>query len=131
MKRTLACLGAIAAISLGMISTGTTTAYAASSCSASSMYADTAGYHVDVTGNGVVALQKTVYYCYGQNIEFDGVFGPATEATVKKVQAGHGLIADGVYGPNTRDGIRWHRRRFVQGDSRCLKLTQAPGPLRS
>ena len=32
----------------------------------------------------------------------DGVFGPATEAALKRWQRSHGLMADGVAGPNTR-----------------------------
>jgi len=36
-------------------------------------------------------------------IDADGVFGPGTEKAVKQFQAKHGLIADGIVGPQTLD----------------------------
>ncbi len=53
------------------------------------------------TGPGVQALQKRLQalgYAVGAA---DGIFGPGTDACVKKFQADHGLAADGVVGPVT------------------------------
>jgi len=41
------------------------------------------------------------------DLEPDGSFGPRTEAALKAVQRYTGAGADGIYGPNTRDHIRF------------------------
>ncbi|MFC0850134.1 peptidoglycan-binding protein [Streptomyces noboritoensis] len=145
MKRTLACLGAFAAITVGMFVTGPS-AQAASGCTDTTKYYDTAGYYTDlptaglrgtysctlrrgVKNDAVYELQVTLNECYGQNTGgFDGDFGPSTETALRNVQRSLGLSADGVYGPNTRDGLKWAWRSMA-GNHRCLKLSQAPGPL--
>ncbi|MFD5510942.1 peptidoglycan-binding protein [Streptomyces sp. NPDC059761] len=148
MKRTLASLGAAAVLAAGLLTTGATTASAAMpTCTGANTYGDAVGYTVRIptdhedgsnfcvmrrgaSGNGVMALQWTMHWCYGQiNLAKDGEFGPATEAALKKVQASEGLVADGVYGPNTRDRIKHHWEIWDRGEFRCLRMSQAPGPL--
>ncbi|MEU7022242.1 peptidoglycan-binding domain-containing protein [Streptomyces sp. NPDC046203] len=149
LKRTLGSLGAVAALTLGVLTTGSAPASAGitTQCTGHSTYTDTAGYYVKVptdymggsnfcamsqgaSGEQVRWLQETLWQCYGQNIVSDGQFGPATAAALKKVQAALNLSADGVYGPQTRDAIKWNWILWETGGHRCLRLTQAPGPLR-
>ncbi|WP_329286197.1 peptidoglycan-binding domain-containing protein [Streptomyces sp. NBC_00691] len=149
MKHTVTSLGAAVVLAVGLLATGTTTASAAMpTCTGANTYVDAVGYTMRMptdyedgsnfcvmgrgaTGNGVEALQWTMHFCYGQiNLAKDGIFGPGTEAALKKVQASEGLVADGVYGPNTRDRIKHHWEIWDQGIRRCLRMTQAPGPIR-
>jgi hypothetical protein len=50
-------------------------------------------------GGGVRSLQRRL------GVPADGVFGPGTEAALKRWQAAHGLAADGVAGPQTRSKL--------------------------
>jgi peptidoglycan hydrolase-like protein with peptidoglycan-binding domain len=50
-------------------------------------------------GGGVRSLQRRI------GVPADGVFGPGTEAALKRWQAAHGLAADGVAGPQTREKL--------------------------
>ncbi|HBX22683.1 MAG TPA: hypothetical protein DEF34_03445 [Desulfotomaculum sp.] len=52
-------------------------------------------------GEAVARLQ-TILNELGYNPgRVDGIFGPGTEAAVKKFQASHGLLGDGIAGPKT------------------------------
>jgi len=69
------------------------------------------------SSRAVTILQETFNRCYaddlgldlghggGVHIGVDGNFGPETETAMRRVQAYHGISADGVYGPNTRNAM--------------------------
>jgi putative peptidoglycan binding protein len=53
-------------------------------------------HHRSHGGGGVRSLQRRI------GVPADGVFGPGTEAALKRWQAAHGLTPDGIAGPQTR-----------------------------
>lgn len=55
-------------------------------------------------GAAVTQLQKDLSKL-GYPLTADGVFGPKTDAAVRKFQREHGLTADGIVGPRTRAAI--------------------------
>jgi peptidoglycan hydrolase-like protein with peptidoglycan-binding domain len=65
-------------------------------------------------GGGVRSLQRRI------GVPADGVFGPGTEAALKRWQGAHGLAPDGVAGPNTR-------RALGMGPGRVLKRRGSGG----
>jgi peptidoglycan hydrolase-like protein with peptidoglycan-binding domain len=61
----------------------------------------------DFLSGPVTALQLSLNYCYGMGLVVDGKFGPATAAALRSVQSVEGIPADGIYGPQTRDNMKW------------------------
>lgn len=55
-------------------------------------------------GSGVVAVQRAILLAQIR-IEIDGIFGPDTEARLKRYQTIFSLEADGIVGPKTWDLI--------------------------
>lgn len=53
------------------------------------------------SGQAVTYAQCLLYGNWGENVDVDGQFGPATEAAVKRVQSYCGLDADGIVGRYT------------------------------
>ena len=60
-------------------------------------------------GENVKYLQNLLNYIYGQNLKLDGIFGAATEASVKRFQKEENLVVDGIVGPKT-----WQRLEQIR-----------------
>ncbi len=60
-------------------------------------------------------LQQSLNVCYESQLRdrriyplgTDGIFGAKTETGLRAAQSAAGTTVDGVYGPRTRDAIRW------------------------
>ena len=66
------------------------------------------GYGAGPWNHGVVALQMSLFLCYGQDTGgYDGHYLSMTEAAVVHVQEKYGLTVDGVYGPQTGRAMEW------------------------
>jgi peptidoglycan hydrolase-like protein with peptidoglycan-binding domain len=113
----------IAAIALvaGVLSVAAPASAALPTCTALTTYIATNGQYVQFPTNGagtrdlfcklrrgdrnwgVVALQQSIHFCGGRQVEVDGIYGPITEDAIEWTQAANGLTVDGVYGPDTKD----------------------------
>jgi len=67
------------------------------------------------TGPAVRAAQNDLVHKDGASIAVDGIFGPATAATVVSFQRAHGLSGDGIVGPQTWQALVMGTGRAVGG----------------
>ncbi|MEU0401489.1 peptidoglycan-binding domain-containing protein [Streptomyces sp. NPDC006197] len=145
LKRTLATLGSTAAMTAGLIGFSPSADAAIAGCTDYAIYysGSTNAWYTKVptigpqgtnfctlragaSGMQVYHLQDTLNYCYGQDVGgLDGIFGTKTTAALKRVQASLGLDADGVYGPQTRDRLKWHWRNQEGAYNTCTTLYDA------
>jgi hypothetical protein len=75
-----------------------------------------------LSGGGVFKLQDALNRCYGANLVMDGLFGPATEAALRGVQASHGLPVDGIYNPQLRRAMLWPVYNADGSFDRCARI---------
>ncbi|WP_329412256.1 peptidoglycan-binding protein [Nocardia vinacea] len=59
------------------------------------------------SGSAVKALQGALNSCYKAGLSVDGQFGGKTRAALVDAQRAAGAADDGIFGPNTRDRIKW------------------------
>lgn len=59
------------------------------------------------TSAGIATLQNTLNACYGKSLATDGIFGAGTKNALIQVQKAIGVTADGIYGPSTRDKMKF------------------------
>ncbi|GII97787.1 putative peptidoglycan binding protein [Sediminihabitans luteus] len=63
--------------------------------------------HLGVQGPGVAALQRHIESCYGISAGPRGVYGTGFVSALTSVQSAAGDGPDGVYGPSTRDRMKF------------------------
>ncbi|MGY0057664.1 peptidoglycan-binding domain-containing protein [Streptomyces sp. LZ34] len=77
-------------------------------------------------GQHVEVLQQTLKYCYGQPIDIDGDFGPATQTALKYAQNmtdpmyPADIEGDGIYGPITAEYLSHNATK--SGSRHCSPL---------
>lgn len=60
-------------------------------------------------GKGVARLQHNLNVCHSAHLREDGIFGSGTKSALESAQRGANIAADGVYGSDSRNYIRWPR----------------------
>ncbi|MBT1098370.1 peptidoglycan-binding protein [Streptomyces sp. Tu102] len=68
------------------------------------------------SGRDVAALQYTLLMCYGRDIDVDGEFGSQTKAALQYAQRQEGIAADGYYGVESLNALRWQPRKISDGE---------------
>lgn len=72
----------------------------------------------------IKTLQRNLNFCYGSTLRIDGKYGASTAAVVKRVQTKHKLVADGIYGPQTRSAMNW--REYNTKTNTWTKICYSP-----
>ena len=72
-------------------------------------------------GDDVAALQERLVVLGVHHGPVDGIFGPATEKSLRELQRGLGVRPDGICGPGTLDAIGALRRAVEGGDPWALR----------
>ncbi|MGA1075243.1 MAG: peptidoglycan-binding protein [Ilumatobacteraceae bacterium] len=70
-----------------------------------------------MTGPGVAVLQRSLNLAAGQQLNTDGVFGPATDTAVRNLQRLFKLGVDGVAGPQTKAALEFLLARIERGEA--------------
>jgi hypothetical protein len=73
------------------------------------------GYGYVTSGGLVRAVQEMLCYTVNPSLALDGVYGPETEAAIKKWQGHYGLTRDGIVGPKTW-GAFWEHTLEYEDD---------------
>jgi peptidoglycan hydrolase-like protein with peptidoglycan-binding domain len=75
-------------------------------------------------GVQVETLQFALNHCYGENLRYDGDFGPLTRRALERAQRADNINDDGVYGPITRGRLEW---AHIEGGS-CGRVSSSNFP---
>lgn len=68
--------------------------------------------HKGANHAGVGWLQHTLNACYGESLDVDNDFGPATKSALIRAQREEGISADGGYGGETLQNLVWTNPSF-------------------
>jgi len=68
------------------------------------------------SGKGVEWLQFTLNSCYGFSLATDGEFGSNTRSALASAQQQENITADGIYGTQSRQYLKFPRYRDITGD---------------
>ncbi|MEU7580042.1 peptidoglycan-binding domain-containing protein [Streptomyces sp. NPDC041068] len=138
--RGLAASGAATALlTTGLLATGATAAHAATPVCTKTKLITKGAYYAELpvsaggsttcqmgpgnTSSAVKQLQFVLTVCHGLGAGgSDGIYGNGTRADVRTVQRAAGINADGLYGPNTRNIIKWRWYGTSNETPKCAKL---------
>ncbi|WP_162467118.1 peptidoglycan-binding domain-containing protein [Streptomyces cavernae] len=97
------------------ISGSTYTAYIPSYNSSTNCYMNSGAQ-----SQAVAMLQRSLNVCYSESLVVDGSFGRNTTAALTRAQRKEGIGADGEYGTQSRDHLKWEFSRG--GAFSCRRL---------